>query len=119
MKIPSCGDQAIGGITLFGWLLKPLSGLEHISVIRMHLKHIVDLAQQLHSVVILWNLQTDFLQMFLDAELSAVIQLLPELAAVVCGDAQLFIDHDSGDGLLLTGTLDPGFLLVQQETQFL
>ena len=91
----------------------------HISVIRMNLQHIIDLAQQLHPVSILRNLQTDFLKMFLDAELSAVVQLLPELAAIVCRDTNFFIDHDSGDTLLLTRTLDPGFLLVQQETQFL
>ena len=69
----------------------------------MHLKHIIDLAQQLHPVSIFRDLQTGFLQVFLDAELSAIIQLLPELTAVVCGDTQLLIDYNTGDSLLLTG----------------
>ena len=85
----------------------------------MHLQHIVDLAQQLHPVSIFRDLQTGFLQVFLDAELSAIIQLLPELTAVVCGDTQLLIDYNTGDSLLLTGVLDSGLLLGQQETQLL
>ena len=74
---------------------KPLSCFKHIPIIWMHLKHIVDLAQQLHPVSILWSLQTDFLKMFLDAELPAVVQLLPQLAAVVYWNAQFFIDDDA------------------------
>ena len=46
-------------------------------------QHIVDFAEQLHPVSILWNLQTDFLQVFLDAEFLAVVQFLPELAAII------------------------------------
>ena len=83
----------------------------------MHLQHIIDLAQQLHPVSIRWNLQTGFLKMFLDAEFSAVIQLLSQLAAVVCRDAQLLVNYNAGDGLLLAGALDFGLLLIQQETQ--
>ena len=60
----------------------------------MNLQHIIDLTQQLHSVGVFRNLQTDFLQVFLDAELSAIVQLLPELAAIVCRDAQFLIDHN-------------------------
>ena len=67
----------------------------------------------MHPVGILWNLQTDFLQVFLDAELSAIVQFLTELATVVCWDAQLLIDHDARIGrdelvLVPFGRLDWG-----------
>ena len=82
----------------------------------MNLEHIIDFAQQLHPVSIFRDLQTDFLKMFLDTELSAVVQFLPQFAAIVCRDAQLLVNYNAGDGLLLTGALNPGLLLVQQET---
>ena len=85
----------------------------------MNLQHVVDLTQKLHPVSLFRNLKTDFLQVFLDAEPSAIVQFLPQLAAVVCGDTQFFIDYDARDSLLLTGALYLSFLLIQQETQFL
>ena len=85
----------------------------------MNLKHIIDLTHQLHPVSILRNLQTDSTKVFLDTEFPTVIQLLAQLAAVVCWDAQFLIDYDAGDSLLLTRTLDPGFLLIQQEAHLL
>ncbi|MBR3950019.1 MAG: hypothetical protein IKJ84_05025 [Oscillospiraceae bacterium] len=33
----------------------------------------------------------------------AIVQVLAQLAAVVCGDAELFVDYDAGDGLLMAG----------------
>ena len=45
----------------------------HIPIIRVNLQHIIDLAQQLHSVSILWNLRTNSMKVFPDTKLSAVI----------------------------------------------
>lgn len=58
---------------MIGRVPKPLPGIQHIPIIGMHLKYIIDLAKQLHPIGILWNLQTDSLKVFPDAELSAVV----------------------------------------------
>ena len=85
----------------------------------MDLQDIIHLAQQLHPIGFCRNIQTNSLKMLLDTKLPAVMQLLPQLAAVVCRDAQFLIHNNAGDSLLLAGTLDSGLLLVQQETYFL
>ena len=43
-------------------LLQPLPGTRHIWVSGMDLKYIVDFAEQLHPISILWDLQTGLLQ---------------------------------------------------------
>jgi len=93
------------GLSSFDRLLQPIPGIQHFRISGMDLKNIVDPAQQLHPVGFPVCLQTGFLQVFPDAELLAVVQLLPQLTAVTCRNAQLFVDNDACDRLLLTGTL--------------